>query len=68
MNIIYREDLLFIEFQSILAARWPGSFALIQRTKMGPKWDQNGTKVGTKWDQSVTKWDLNQNGAKMGQK
>ena len=65
MNIIYREDLLFIEFQSILAARWPGSFALIQRTKMGPKpkWDQNqnGAKMGPKSD-------LNKYGAKMGLK
>ena len=47
----YREGLLLIEIQSILAARWHGSIVLIQKTKMG----RNRTKMRQKWDQNGTK-------------
>ena len=47
--IPYRKSLSLLEFQSILAARWPSSFVLIQRTKnatkMRPKCNQNATKM-----------------------
>ena len=70
IHIHYKEGLLLVEFQSIFAARWPGSFLLIQMTKSGPKWDQNGIKMGqkgdqngikmgSKWDQNESKWDQN---------